>query len=52
MGIGIDRLVAGLPALATDEARNRGIGTLELAAEVMTGLGAIALLLTAIAQAS
>jgi uncharacterized membrane protein len=52
LGVAIDRLAAGIADTATDEARLRGVGMLELAADGMTGMGAIVLLLTAVAQAS
>jgi len=52
LGVAIDRLIAGLPELASDDARQRGVGTLELAADGITGMGALVLLLTVIAQAS
>lgn len=52
LGVAIDRMAAGIADAATDEARLRGVGVLELAADGMTAMGAIAILLTAIAQAS
>jgi hypothetical protein len=52
LGVAIDRLAAGIADTATDAGRLRAVGTLELAADAMTGMGAIVLLLTAAAQFS
>ena len=52
LGIGIDRMAAGIGQAATDDARRRDIEILVLAVDAMTALGAIVLLLTAAAQAA
>jgi uncharacterized membrane protein len=50
--VGADRLAAGAGRSSTDEARQITFGTLELAMQGSTVLGALILLLTAAAQAS
>jgi hypothetical protein len=52
LGVLYNRLAVGLAEVETDEARAREVGYLGLAAEGLTVLGAIVLLLTAVAQAS
>lgn len=52
LGVGVDRLAVAVAEAATESARSRMLGILGLAAEGMTALGALVLLLTAAAQAS
>lgn len=52
LGIGLDRLIAMVPESADGAARARAFGLVELAADAMTGLGALIVLLTVAAQLS
>ena len=50
LGIGIDRLAAGIGDAASDVARRRDVEILELALDAQAALGLIVLLLTAVVQ--
>ena len=52
LGIGLDRLIAMVPESPDDAARARAIGLVELAADGMTVLGVLVVLLTVAAQLS
>jgi uncharacterized membrane protein len=52
LGVALDRLIAMVPDPPDDAARERAMGLVELAAEGMTGLGALVVLLTVAAQLS